>query len=65
MMSNKSVTWGVSCSDYSNGWNLYAKGTPDCLPWGIFGGVVCVKCITSIKKGQILVWNPDGTIEGI
>lgn len=61
---DKSVTWGVACSDYRKGSKLYAKGTPDCLPWGIFGGVVCVECITPIKKGQTLVWYPDGTVGG-
>ena len=59
---SKSAAWGRACSDYRKGWKLYVKGTPDCLPWSIFGNVVCVKCITSIKEGQILIWNPNGTV---
>jgi len=67
--TDRAVWYGVARYDYPVGWcQIYTGPGPMCcynieynLSWHVY---TMVYCLEPIKKGQSLVWYPDGTIRG-
>lgn len=63
--SSRTVQYGKADRDYSIGqkWLGYKHGWQG-IPFHSDPYVVSVKCLKPIKKGQALIWHPDGTVTG-
>lgn len=64
---NRAVWYGKAQYDYPVGWiglNMSNKRYDNMPITRIHWADVIVNCLESIKKGQIIVWYPDGTIRG-
>lgn len=60
----RAVQYGKAQHDYPKGWIMVAMGKDWFTHDGYFRSHVQVYCPTPIKRGQTLIWHPDGDITG-
>ncbi|KKN77873.1 hypothetical protein LCGC14_0356100 [marine sediment metagenome] len=64
---DRSVMWGRANWDWEPGhYVVFNCELPHRNITGFYHTIsaVCVKAVEPIKKGQALIWNPDGTVRG-